>query len=111
MASEAVEHYKKKLQRHIDDPEVVLHCIRKLDAADMTIQILQDSKVGKVVNKLKKRPDTSSEVIEAARKLVEKWKELVMNEEENDEEAEEIEVKKLKIVLAFSFGIRIVPDS
>ena len=42
-ALDAVEHYKKKLTRHIDDPDpsVMLHCLAKLDRVPMTFDILQ----------------------------------------------------------------------
>ena len=54
---DVIEHYKKKLLRHIEDPDTVLYCLKKLDAVPVTIEILQDSEVGKVVNRLKKRND------------------------------------------------------
>ena len=82
---EVIEHYKKKLLRHIEDPDTVLYCIKKLDAVPVTIEILQDSEVGKVVNRLKKRTDTTPDVISSSKALVEKWKELVKNADEADE--------------------------
>ena len=51
-------------------------CLQKLDGVAVSMQILQDSEVGKVVNRLKKRTDTSPDVIEASKALVEKWKRL-----------------------------------
>ena len=83
---EVIEHYKKKLQRHIDEPEVVLYCLKKLDTAPVTVEILTNSEVGKVVNRLKKRTDTSQEVTLTSRALVEKWKELVKNANEAEDE-------------------------
>ena len=74
---DVIEHYKKKLLRHIDDPDTVLYCLKKLDAVPVTMAILQESEVGKVVNKLKKRTDTTPDVITSSKALVEKWKELV----------------------------------
>lgn len=85
---EAIEHYKKKLQRHIDEPDVVIYCLKKLDSAPVTIELLTDSDVGRVVNRLKKKSDTSQEVIKASKALVEKWKELVKNAEEQAEVAQ-----------------------
>ena len=85
---EAIEHYKKKLQRHIDEPDVVIYCLKKLDNAAVTIELLTDSDVGRVVNRLKKKNDTSQEVIKASKALVEKWKELVKNAEEQAEVAQ-----------------------
>ena len=87
MSKDAVEHYKKKLLRHVDDSEKVLYCLKKLDAAHVTIEILQDTEVGKVVNKLKKNPEATKEVIEASKALVSKWKEFVQNEEEDGQTA------------------------
>jgi len=82
---EVIEHYKKKLLRHIEDPDTVLYCLKKLDAVPVTIEILQDSEVGKVVNRLKKRTDTTPDVISSSKALVEKWKELVKNADEADD--------------------------
>ena len=76
---DVIEHYKKKLLRHIEDPDTVLYCLKKLDAVHVTIEILQDSEVGKVVNRLKKRTDTTPDVISSSKELVKKWKELVKN--------------------------------
>jgi len=87
MSKDAVEHYKKKLLRHVDDSDKVLYCLKKLDAAHVTIEILQDTEVGKVVNKLKKNPEATKEVIEASKALVSKWKEFVQNEEEDGQTA------------------------
>ena len=64
---DVIEHYKKKLLRHIEDPDTVLYCLKKLDAVPVTIEILQDSEVGKVVNRLKKR--TTRQVFRHKEKL------------------------------------------
>ena len=82
---DVIEHYKKKLLRHIEDPDTVLYCLKKLDAVPVTIDILQESEVGKVVNRLKKRTDTTPDVITSSKALVEKWKELVKKADEVDE--------------------------
>ena len=82
---EVIEHYKKKLLRHIEDPDTVLYCLKKLNAVPVTIDILQESEVGKVVNRLKKRTDTTPDVITSSKALVEKWKELVKKADEVDE--------------------------
>merc|ERR1712051_280779 len=95
-----IEHYKKKLLRHIEDPDTVLYCLKKLDAVPVTIEILQDSEVGKVVNRLKKRTDTTPDVISSSKALVEKWKELVKNADEADEvqKPQKVSVNEVKIV-------------
>merc|ERR1711935_534712 len=82
---DVIEHYKKKLLRHIEDPDTVLYCLKKLDAVPVTIDILQESEVGKVVNRLKKRTDTTPDVITSSKALVEKWKELVKKADEVDQ--------------------------
>ncbi len=82
---EAIEHYKKKLLRHVEEPDTVLYCLKKLETVPVTMEILQDTEVGKVVNRLKKRPDATPDVINASKALVEKWKELVKNSDEVDQ--------------------------
>jgi hypothetical protein len=47
-----------------------------LDAVKMTMDILRDTKVGVIVNKIKKAAPTGSECNEKARELVERWKKL-----------------------------------
>ena len=79
---EVIEHYKKKLLRHIEDLDTVLYCLKKLDAVHVTIEILQESEIGKVVNRLKKRTDSTPDVISSSKELVKKWKELVKNANE-----------------------------
>ena len=79
---EVIEHYEKKLLRHIEDPDTVLYCLKKLDAVHVTIEILQESEIGKVVNRLKKRTDSTPDVISSSKELVKKWKELVKNANE-----------------------------
>lgn len=83
-AAEAVLHYKRKLSRHLDDdsPEIVLHCLDKLEQIPVNISILQDTGIGKVVNHLKKSDNADESVIEKARIIVQKWKEIVANEEQ-----------------------------
>ena len=94
---DVIEHYKKKLLRHIDDPDTVLYCLKKLDAVPVTMAILQESEVGKVVNKLKKRTDTTPDVITSSKALVEKWKELVKNEDEADQAEQSAKAPKATI--------------
>ena len=105
---EVIEHYKKKLLRHIEDPDTVLYCLKKLDAVPVTIEILQDSEVGKVVNRLKKRTDTTPDVISSSKALVEKWKELVKNADEADDaqKPQKVSVNEVKIVpICLTFAI------
>ena len=87
MVIEAVTHYKKKLLRHVNDEkaDVVLHCLSKLDRVPMTIEILQETGVGRIVNQLKKSTDPDSQVADEAKTIVRKWKEIVSNQEEEEE--------------------------
>ncbi len=90
-AGEAVLHYKRKLSRHLEDesPDIVLHCLDKLEQIPVNISILQDTGIGKVVNHLKKSESADESVIEKARSIVLKWKEIVANEEQELQQAEE----------------------
>ena len=92
-AMEAVVHYKKKLLRHVSDQEsnVLLHCLIKLDRVPMTIDILQETGVGKVVNSLKKELDPDSEVAQLARNIVVKWKDIVANHQDQEQKLEDTE--------------------
>jgi len=109
---EVIEHYKKKLLRHIEDPDTVLYCLKKLDAVPVTIEILQDSEVGKIVNRLKKRTDTTPDVISSSKALVEKWKELVKNADEADEaqKPQKVAVKERPEAVASSSSKSKIPS-
>ena len=87
MVIEAVTHYKRKLLRHANDEkgDVVLHCLAKLDRVPMTIEILQETGVGRIVNQLKKSTDPDSQIADEAKNIVRKWKEIVQTQEEEEE--------------------------
>ena len=87
MVIEAVTHYKRKLLRHANDEkgDVVLHCLAKLDRVPMTIEILQETGVGRVVNQLKKSTDPDSQIADEAKNIVRKWKDIVQSQEEEEE--------------------------
>ena len=87
MVIEAVTHYKRKLQRHANDEtgDVVLHCLAKLDRVPMTIEILQETGVGRIVNQLKKSTDPDSQIADEAKNIVRKWKDIVQSQEEEEE--------------------------
>ena len=80
-----IEHYKRKLLRRIDEPKAVLHCLKKLDLAKVTPEILMNSDVGKIVNRLKRKKNVSSEVLKKSKALVTKWKTLVRHDHEKEE--------------------------
>merc|ERR1711899_55295 len=87
MVIEAVTHYKRKLQRHANDEtgDVVLHCLAKLDRVPMTIEILQETGVGRIVNQLEKSTDPDSQIADEAKNIVRKWKDIVQSQEEEEE--------------------------
>ena len=89
-ASEAVLHYKRKLSRHLDDdtPDIALHCLDKLAQIPVNVSILQDTGIGKVVNRLKKSDNADESIIEKARAIVQKWRDIVENEEEEMKQKE-----------------------
>ena len=80
----AINHYKRKIERHPSDGESLLHCLRKLSKLEgVTIATLQETGIGKVVNALKKHEE--EEVAERAKVLVLKWKEIVAKEEQEEQ--------------------------
>ena len=95
-AGEAVLHYKRKLTRHLDDesPDIVLHCLDKLEQIPVNIEILQETGIGKIVNHLKKSETAAEIVIEKARFVVQKWKDIVANEERETTQEEKEESGK-----------------
>ena len=95
MSKDVVEHYKKKLVRNLEDSDKVLHCLKKLEAVPVTIEILTQTEVGKVVNRLKKNPDATKDVIKASKALVEKWKDLVKTTEEKESKEVKVHVENL----------------
>lgn len=87
---EFLEHYNKKIQKHGDNPDVLLRSLGKLDQVRVTIDLLAQTGVGKTVSALKKRYG-DSEIGTLSRDLVAKWKASVAIEEEEreNEESEE----------------------
>nr|XP_054760548.1 transcription elongation factor B polypeptide 3-like [Lytechinus pictus] len=71
----AVHHHLNKLDA---DPALesdrILRILKRLDSLPITVRVLQETGVGKAVNKLRKR---GGEITEAVKQLVQSWKELV----------------------------------
>lgn len=88
---EFLEHYNKKIQKHGDNPDVLLRSLGKLDQVRVTIDLLAQTGVGKTVSALKKRYG-DSEIGTLSRDLVAKWKASVAIEEEERENEESEEV-------------------
>eukprot|EP00092_Neocalanus_flemingeri_P039512 GFUD01043026.1.p1 GENE.GFUD01043026.1~~GFUD01043026.1.p1 ORF type:complete len:697 (-),score=204.72 GFUD01043026.1:693-2783(-) len=84
---EVLEHYNRKIQKygeHKDATEILLKCLCKLDQVRVNISLLQNTGIGRTVSALKKRYG-DHEIGTRSRDLVNKWKDLVA-QEENDEE-------------------------
>lgn len=80
----AVLHYQQCLDKYTrrNDEARVLYCLSKLYKMPVNIGHLQETGVGRTVNALRKH---NGEVAEAAKTLVNKWKEMVAADgEEND---------------------------
>ena len=88
----AVLHYKRKLNRHLQEesPDLLLHCLEKLERMPVSINILAKTGIGKVVNRLKKSEFADKSVIKKARAVVSQWKEIVAAEEQAMSQQNEI---------------------
>ncbi|XP_040569072.1 uncharacterized protein [Lepeophtheirus salmonis] len=83
-SSAVISHYKRKMERHPKESEVLLHCLSKLDRVEVNIALLQETGIGRIVNSLKK--SEQEEVSEKARLLVAKWKDVVAKEDDEEED-------------------------
>ncbi|XP_050397464.1 transcription elongation factor B polypeptide 3 [Patella vulgata] len=75
-----IKHKLKKYKQYFEanpDGDKVLSVLRKLDALPVSIALLQDTGIGKVVNSFRKKPD---EIGALAKSIVAKWKTLVTRE-------------------------------
>lgn len=84
---EVLEHYNRKIQKygeHKDATEILLKCLVKLDQVRVNISLLQNTGIGRTVSALKKRYG-DHEIGTRSRDLVNKWKDLVAKEENEDE--------------------------
>ena len=110
-AQEFLDHYKNKIIKYEDNPDVLTRSLQKLDQVRVTIDllavgcigivalllldcvinlicILQSTGVGKTVSALKKKYG-DSQIGDLSRDLVAKWKAAVAREEEERENDEE----------------------
>ncbi|ESP02637.1 hypothetical protein LOTGIDRAFT_171838 [Lottia gigantea] len=74
------KHKLKKYKQYLEtnpDGDKVLSVLNKLDALPVSISLLQDTGIGKLVNGFKKKPDGIGTV---AKSIVNKWKNLVAEE-------------------------------
>ncbi|GAB6018874.1 hypothetical protein CHUAL_000532 [Chamberlinius hualienensis] len=70
---DAIRKYKSILDQENDD-KILLRVLRKLERMNMSLEILQETGIGKTVNKLNKR---NGEVKSLSSRIVSQWKELV----------------------------------
>jgi len=85
---EVLEHYNRKLQKYgdcKDAGEILLKCLSKLDQVRVNIALLSQTGIGKTVSALKKKYG-DSEIGTISRDLVNKWKDIVAREENEDEQ-------------------------
>ena len=61
-----------------------MHCLNKLNKLPITVEHLQETGIGKTVNALRK---IDGDVGPTSKKLVKKWKDIVENEEVDDEQS------------------------
>uniref|UniRef100_L7M8Q0 Putative transcription elongation factor b polypeptide n=1 Tax=Rhipicephalus pulchellus TaxID=72859 RepID=L7M8Q0_RHIPC len=70
---EKILHYGKRLEKNQSD-EKVLETLRKLQKVPMTLNLLQDTGIGRTVNHLKKNTGVIGEL---ARAIISSWKQVV----------------------------------
>ncbi|KAJ6646830.1 Transcription elongation factor B polypeptide 3, partial [Pseudolycoriella hygida] len=68
---EAIKHYQRRIDRSLENKEALLHCLQKLNKLPIDVKYLEETKVGRTVNNLRKH---DGEVGFAATELVAKWK-------------------------------------
>jgi len=88
---EVLEHYNRKIQKYgeqKDATEILIKCLCKLDQVRVNISLLQNTGIGRTVSALKKRFG-DHEIGNRSRDLVNKWKDLVAKEENEDEQNSE----------------------
>lgn len=81
-----ITYYQRNLETCGDNEDRILHCISKLYKLPVTVQHLQQTGVGRTVNGLRKYYGT---VGDAAKSLVCKWKNMVIDDDEESVEKED----------------------
>ncbi|XP_041466854.1 transcription elongation factor B polypeptide 3-like [Lytechinus variegatus] len=82
----AVHHNLNKLDADpVLESERILRILNRLDRLPITVRVLQETGVGKAVNKLRKR---GGKITEAVKQLVQSWKELVREAMEAEEKTQ-----------------------
>ncbi|XP_050433259.1 transcription elongation factor B polypeptide 3 [Adelges cooleyi] len=78
--NDVIEHYKRHINKACaaNDNDKIMYCITKLTRLPITVQNLQKTGIGRVVNSLRK---DEGNIGEAAKTLVLKWKNVVKVEE------------------------------
>ncbi|CAO1439095.1 unnamed protein product [Diamesa tonsa] len=87
-SSKNIEFYVKNIEKfeQSGDKDRLLHCLKKLSAISISVQILQETGIGRTVNSVRKH---DGEVGNLARKLISKWKDTVSETEGYKEDPDE----------------------
>jgi len=85
---EVLSHYKRKIEKNLEDEDILLRSLAKLDGVRVNIGLLQDTGIGRTVSLLKKQY-ADHEIGTKSRDLVTKWKDVVAREEDVSEESAE----------------------
>ncbi|XP_064480249.1 transcription elongation factor B polypeptide 3-like [Ornithodoros turicata] len=90
---EKVLHYGKRLERNQSDDKV-LETLHKLQKIPMTLSVLQETNIGRIVSQLKKQ---DGPVGEKARAVVRAWKEVVTSKSQDTSERSSTSKRKKEI--------------
>lgn len=90
---EVLNHYKRKIEKNLENEEILIRSLGKLDGVRVNIALLQDTGIGRTVSLLKKQY-ADQEIGTKSRDLVMKWKDVVAAEEEEANGSEESEEDK-----------------
>lgn len=92
-----IKYYKTSIEKNQNDPERLLHCLKKLENLRINVQHLQETGIGRTVNALR---GLSGEAGDLALTLVHRWKSLVSEKESmsNKSDAKEEEQQPEKAI-------------
>ncbi|XP_022652425.1 transcription elongation factor B polypeptide 3-like isoform X2 [Varroa jacobsoni] len=76
---EKIKQYCRRLEKHSDDKLVIKETLNKLNKMEVTVDILQETGIGKIVSCIKKRNDSAGVM---ATDLIRKWRKVVDREAE-----------------------------
>jgi len=79
-----VSSLRDELQNHQAPASRIRGVLKRLQDTEMTVQILQQTKIGKVVNETTKRFAHLDDIAEMGRNLVRKWRDAFQNSQANE---------------------------